>query len=203
MVNLMFSRLSAALSILLFALLPLAPVAAQAPNASHTDAATSSTQVPAGTTVRDSDGREVNVGPTGTATIKHEGKLRNHPTEPGVKICDKIVGVTVGAGGTKTLTVKGVMTVDIDRRGVTVTSNGGAGTPPSTDGATINVTGDDVTVNANGTNTTINQQSGASGTTVNTGPGSSGSITYPGGSGYQGSVNYGAGSGTWTMAPRT
>jgi hypothetical protein len=167
-----FRSLLVALS--LFLAMPQASAVAQTAR----DANTASTQVPAGTTVRDSDGREVNVGQDGRATVKHEGKLKNHPTEPGVKVCDKIVGVSVGTGGCKNLTVKGTMTVDIDKRGVTVTSNGGAGNPPSTDGAVINVTGDDVTVNANGTNTTVNQQSGSSGTTVNAGPGSSGSITY-------------------------
>ena len=199
----MVSRLSAALSFL-FALLPLSlSLAAQAPNASTHDAATSTTQVSGGTTVRDNEGREVNVGAGGHAQVQHEGKLKNHPTEPGIKICDKIVGVKVGAGGTQNLTVKGTMSVDVNRQGVTVTSNGGAGTPASTDGATIDVNASNTTVNANGTNTTINQANGVNNTTVNANNGSSGTVTYSAAGGYQGSVNIQAGAGAWQMTPRT
>lgn len=179
------------------ALLAVAPAAQTGTKADATQppAAHTST-VPQNTRVVDADGREVNVGPGGGATVKHEGKLKNHPTEQGVKVCDKIVEVEVRSGGCTSLGLKGTMTCTVDRSGTTVTSEGtGQGNPPSTDGATVNVNGDNVTVNANGTNTTVNQNSGAQNTTVNTGSGSSGSVTYPGGQGYSGSVNFGAGSG--------
>lgn len=199
----MTSRFLVSVLLFLFALPTLSLAAnAQTPAGTLATHGPATSQVGAGTTVRDSDGREVSVGPDGRANVQHEGKLKNHPTEPNVKVCDKIVAVTVAAGGCKTLTVKGQMNVEITRRGVTVTSNGGAGTPPSTDGATINVDASDVTVNANGTNTTVNQQSGVQNTTVNANNGSSGSITYPQGSGYQGSVTTQPGAGGWTMRGR-
>lgn len=198
----MTSRLLVSVLLFLFAL-PAFSLDAHAQTPANTVATTpASSQVGAGTTVRDSEGREVNVGPEGRVNVQHEGKLKNHPTEPNVKVCDKITGVTVGAGGCKTLTVKGKMDVEITRRGVTVTSNGGAGNPPTTEGATINVDASDVTVNANGTGTTVNQQQGAQNTTVNANTGSSGTITYPQGSGYQGSVNFQAGAGNWSMRGR-
>lgn len=184
-------------------LLVLTSLPAQDKDAAQTTAqapVAQSSQVPPNTTVRDANGKEINVGPGGKATLKHNGKLKNHPTEPGIKICDEILEVTVRSGGCESITLKGKMGCTIERSSTTVTSNGGAGTPPSTDGADITVTGDNVTVNANGTNTNITTTSSAQGTTINTGSGSSGNVTYPG-SGYSGSINVGAGSGGWTMGP--
>jgi hypothetical protein len=188
-------------SVLSLALLAVA-AAAQTTDSKQSPPVASST-VGQNTRVVDASGREVNVGPGGGATVRHEGKLKNHATEPGVKVCDKIVEVAVRSGGCTSLGVKGTMTCTIDRSGTTVTSEGtGQGNPPSTDGATVNVNGDNVTVNANGTNTTVNQNSGAQNTTVNAGSGSSGTVTYPGGQGYSGSVNVGAGAGGWSVQPR-
>lgn len=186
-----------ALAALLFSTLAFA----QGPSSDAKPASHTST-VPSGTTVRDADGREINVGAGGGCTVTYEGRLRNHPQQPGVKICDKIKGCAVRSGGCHTLTIKGKLKADIDRSSTTVTSSGtGQGNPPSTEGADINVNGDNITVNANGTNTNVNTGSGAQGTTVNTGPGSSGSVNYSGGSGSSTTVNYGAGSGSWTSGP--
>lgn len=192
------------LSVFSLALLAVAPAAQ---TGTRVDAVqtpvTATSTVPQNTRVVDASGREVNVGPGGGATVAHEGKLKNHPTEPGVKVCEKIVGVSVRSGGCTSIDLKGSMTCTVDRSGTTVTSAGtGQGTPPSTDGATVNVNGDNVTVNANGTNTTVNQNSGAQNTTVNASAGSSGTITYPAAAGFSGSASIAPGAGGWTMRSR-
>jgi hypothetical protein len=180
-------------------LLPLALIAQSAAPPTTTPPPVTS-EVPSGITVRDAAGKEILVGPGGSATVKHKGKLSRVEGEPNLRMVESIEEVTVRSGGCNTLGLKGDVKATIHRSGTTVNTNG-INPPAQTDGADITIEGDNVTVNATGTNTDIRCTRNAQGTTVNTGAGSSGSITYPGAAGYSGSVNFGAGSGAWTMGP--
>lgn len=189
----MSRSLFSALTVVLFALL-------SAPAFAQRSSAPIRATVDDGIILRTADGKQVVAPVGGKVSITYTGRMQRVPNEPNVRIVDSIESVCVSSGGATRVNVTGKIDVTINRSG-TVVNSSGAGQPGNNDGANITVTGDNVTVNANGQNTSVNCTSGAQGTTINTGSGSSGSITYPGGGGYSGSVNYGSGSGIWSMGP--
>lgn len=181
------------------------PAAAQTPSSSTPSSIVASTttpsnkDIPAGKTVKAADGKIVQVGEGGVASLTYTGKLRRDPNDANGFLCDTIEGVTVKSGGAHSITVTGEVKVTIERSGTTCTSNPGG---PNGNGAAITVSdADNTVINANGKGTTVTISTGSKNTAITAGAGSGGDVSFPK-SGFSGSFTTQQGAGPWTMTPR-